>query len=266
MALDPTGLIEQEVGNLGGEALGIGQFIKGLSDSKKAKNELDNLRQPFYKVQDAYYQNRNLSEERAGGGLGADTMNYLTTEGQRGLGSSISALNQGGGNPNDVANLFDSYSRSIQSTAAKDSQAHQQNIDYFMQANKDLAGQQNTAWTINEYQPYAAKLKELTERRAAAEQNEWGGLSTAVGSMIGAGTAKMNKSLIDKLYGNGDPYSNDPYAKGTGYAPRASSGQVANTGGTVPSPAGDLGGYLDPNRVGAGVQTSPIYPGYPITD
>lgn len=266
MALDPTGIIEQGVGNLGGIALGAAQFIKGISDSKKAKNELDNLRQPFYKVQDAYYQNKNLAEERAGGGVGPDTMNYLTTEGQRGLGSSISALNQGGGSPNDVANLFDSYSRSIQSTAAKDSQAHQQNIDYFMQANKDLAGQQNTAWTINEYQPYEAKLKELTERRAAAEQNEWGGLSTAVGSLTAGGVGKQNASLVNKLFSTQDPYANNSYAKGTGYAPASSTGQPVDTRGQAPSPAGSLGGYLDPNRVPGGVQTSPIYPGYPITD
>ncbi len=190
-----------------GELLGVGQLIKGTKDEKRAKQELSRLRQPLYGIQPEYYENRNILATEAGQGIPSATKDYLTSETQRGLGAGINALTQTGGGVNDISKLMDVYNRSLSKIGAEDAETHLKNIQYFMGANKDLAGQKTTQWAINEYQPYQAKLKELTKRREAAEQNIWGGLQSIVGASSANATANTNQDLFAKLFGDKkDPF------------------------------------------------------------
>lgn len=188
-----------------GVASGIGQYIGGAREVSSAREGLSKLKQPFYKVQDEYFQNRNMAGQLAQGGMPAATKDYVTNERNRGFGAAITGLNQSGGNPNAYADLFDSFNNSIDKTAAQDAATQMENIKYFTEANKDLAGQKTTAWSLNEYQPYQNKLKELTERMAAGKQNKMGGIQTAIGSLGATGTALQNNSLMSKLFGKEDP-------------------------------------------------------------
>lgn len=198
--LDEVGMIEQEAGNIGAEGIGIAEFITGLENSKKDKAALAALKTPFYKIQDEYQINKNITEENAGQGLPTDTKNFLTQKGQQGLGSSLSAILQGGGDVNQAAGLLEGYQNNLRGIGAEDAEMHQKNLEYFMKANADLAGQKTMQWAINEKQPYEAKLAELKKNLATDEQNKWGGLTSAVGSAIGAGTAGQNSALMKQLF------------------------------------------------------------------
>lgn len=222
------------VGIGAGVIKGIGAHNQGKKDAAAAAN----LKNPFYKIQDEYYQNRNIAAGQAGSGLPSDTKNYMTSEAQRGLGTSISAINSGGGNPNDIARLFGNYENSIASTGAADADAHVRNIQYYMAANKDLAGQKTTRWAVNEKQPYENKLKELTQRRAADAQNEQNGWNTAIGSLTGGVTGMQNAKLLNLLSKKGN--KTDPFT------PSYEPVDVAQTRGMTPSPAGNYGS-IDPN-------------------
>jgi hypothetical protein len=187
-------------------ALGLGKALYGFFDNKKANKELDQLETPFYKVQDEYYQNRNLAAQQAAGGLPSATRNYLTTEAQRGLGSSIGAIEQTGGSPNGIAELLDQYNRNIEHTAAQDAQLHTGYLQEFMNRNTDVAGQKNMQFAINEYQPYENQLKQLEQRIAANKQNIFGGFSDAIGGAAAVGTATQNSDLskaMTSFYNNG---------------------------------------------------------------
>lgn len=199
--IDPISIATQGAGVIEG----IGQWIGAANDQKKADRELAALNKPFYKIQDEYKQNRDLAGNLAETGLSAGAKNYATTNAERGLSAGISATLQGGGNPSDIARLQDVYSGAINNTAAQDSAAHLDNIKYFMGANKDLAGQKTTQWAINEYQPYENKLKELTERKAAATANKYGGINTAIGSLGAYGTSRANQDLYSQLFGDSKP-------------------------------------------------------------
>jgi hypothetical protein len=196
--------ISQEASSVGGEILGAAQLYSGIKNLKQDKADLSNLRRPFYKIQDEYIQNKNISEAQAGDGLGAATKDYYTNESGRGLNSSVSALLQGGGDMNMISSLFDKYNRSTAGLAAEDAQAHQKNIQYFQQSNRDLAGQKTTQFVVNELQPYENKLKELTQRVAADKANEWGGAQTIVGSALGSGGGPPKG-------GGGASAQSDPY-------------------------------------------------------
>lgn len=206
-AFDPVSLGLQAGSNLLSTAMNVGQYIGAVRDKKKAEEEKSRLKTPFYKIQDEYFQNRNLAAEMAQGGLPQATKDYLTEQTDRGLGTAISGIAQTGGSPNDFSKLFDSYRNSINQTAAQDAQLQLQNIQYYMGANKDLAGQKTTQWTLNEYQPYQNKLKEITERIAAAKMNKSNAIQGAIGSISNLGTAVSNDNLMGKMFNTGDPVS-----------------------------------------------------------
>lgn len=199
--LDSLNPISQAAGVVAGAA----QSISGGVNLKKDKAELAALHRPFYKIQKEYEENRNIAASEAQGGLPSATKDFYTSESQRGLGAGVSALLQGGGDMDMVSSLFDKYNRNTAGLASEDAQAHQKNIQYFMGANKDLAGQKTTQFVVNELQPYENKLKELTQRVAADKANIWGGIQTAVGSASAAGTPGPPK-------GGGGGYRDiDPY-------------------------------------------------------
>lgn len=178
-----------------------GQAISGALNLKDDKAELSRLTPAFYKVQKEYDENRNQALGLAQSGITQTAKDYYTDTAGAGLGTGIDALRQLGGNPNDVARLMSSYNDSIRKVMAEDSEKQIGNIKYFQQVNKDLAGQKTMQWSINEYQPYQNKLKELTQRIAADKQNIWGGVQGAIGSAQAGVTALQNNDLLGKLYG-----------------------------------------------------------------
>lgn len=192
-----------------GAALGVLKggydFFSNKSKEDQAIREIQALKDPFYKIQDEYIQNRDIGASIASQGLTSGAKDYYTTEAQRGLGGAIGAIEQGGGTPSDLANLFGVYDRAITKTAAMDAEAKLNNLGIFMNVNKDLAGQKNIQWSLNEDQPYQRKLKELTQRRAAAEQNQNTGLNTAISSISSWETANQNAKLFNQLFGNNAP-------------------------------------------------------------
>ena len=168
--------------------------IKAGQANKKAKAEANSLRRPFERVQDEYFQNRNISEEEATGGLSVDEKGFLQQQRDRGLGASAESLERSGGSPNDFARLNGIFDDSLKSEAALDAQQHLQNINFFTQANKDVAGQKTIQWGVNEYQPFESKLKELQDRRIAAQTNMNNAIDEGIGSAsaIGTGLAGHN--------------------------------------------------------------------------
>lgn len=192
---------------------GVGSFFGAKSDEQKAQDELRKLKDPFYKIQNEYIQNRDIAGNLASGGLPESTKNYVTQEAQRGLGTSLSALGQNGGGVNDVARLNDVYMNSIDKVAAEDAQAKLGNIQNFFNQNKEVAGQKTIQWTLNEYRPFERKLKEITQRIGAAKQNQNTGLNTAISSVGAAGTALSNNDLMSKLFANNQGAVDAPTSK-----------------------------------------------------
>lgn len=180
---------------VGQTLLGGAKAIEGFTDEKRAKSEMSRLKQPFYKIQSEYQQNSDLAAQEAQGGLGAGAKDYLTQETQRGLGAGIGATLQGGGDVNNIARLLQNYNQQLGSTAVADAQMHTENINRFMERNKELAGQKTMQWSLNEYQPYERKLNELKQRMAAGKQNEFGGLSDAISGVSALGTGMQNSAL-----------------------------------------------------------------------
>ena len=216
------------------------QMISGASQLKKDKAELNRLTPAFYKVQDEYYNNYNQAGELAEGGLTRGAKDYYGDMAGRGLSTGVSGVLEAGGSANDISQMFDSYNNSIRRFGAEDAEAQINNIKYFQQVGKDLAGQKTQKWAINEYGPYQNKLKELTERISADKQNIWSGAQGIIGSAQAGVTATQNEKLLNNLF-KGSGVSNSAGS----VAGQAVKGVLSGVEGlSVPDPFGKTAGTM----------------------
>jgi hypothetical protein len=185
-----------EIAGLAQTAIGSAQAIAGMIQAKKARKELEGLEQPFYKIQGELFQNRDLAASQAQMGVPQATMDYMTSETQRGLGTSLSTIKQTGGSANNVTDLFAAYQRGIQQNAAMDAQQRVSNLGQFMTQNAEVAGQKTMQWTINEFQPFQNKVQMLQQRIAQGNQMIGGGASAALGGAASYGVATQNNDLM----------------------------------------------------------------------
>ncbi len=196
-------------------AIGVGTSIYKTSQANKQKREDEAqkkaIKPAFYKIQDEYFQNRDLAGNLAESGLPSSTKDYLTAQDERGFSAGLNAITSGGGDTGDVAKLFGSYANSINNTGAQDAMQKIKNIEYFTKVNSDLAGQKNIKWALNEKQPHDELLKQLNQDIAVDEKNRQSGIDQTIGAgtqLVGAAASgiAMN-SLYNKLF----PKETDPY-------------------------------------------------------
>jgi hypothetical protein len=218
----------QAAGQIGGVIQSGIQLADSLTKMKRNKRELERLQPVFYKVQDEYYQNRNMAQNLAQGGMPQATKDYFTSESQRGLGAGIQGILSGGGDAENIAQLFDGYNRSINNAAAQDAQMRVDNVGRLMAANKDVAGQETMKWTLNDYQPYQAKLKQLTQNVANAETNMWGAASGVAQGLSSLGTSMSNQGDYNDLFRTGQSSGGLPAPNNTAAMP-ITSAQQPNT-------------------------------------
>lgn len=203
--------------------------IKAGQADKDAAREGASLKRPFYQIPGEDVENRNIAAGQAQGGLTAAEKTYSGEQRERGLSSSLQALEETGGGPNDFAQLNHIFDDSLKSEAATDAQLHMKNIEFFTNANKDLAGQKATAFGVNELQPYESKLQEIQGRRTAAQTNKNNAVDEVLGSLsaVGTGLNSRNPNTGAKRPNT----SLSPYSRTFGLAP---------TGATPGSPAAGI--------------------------
>lgn len=173
-----------------GLTLAAVKWVGGNSKEKKAKKAREKLAQPFYNIQDEYYQNANIAGGLAQGGLPAATKDYYTNQSEKGLSAGVQGILASGGNPNDISKIFQTYDDSIGKISAVDAEQHINNIKYYMGVNKDLAGQKTIQWAINKQQPYLNTLKELSAAQKAGEATKNEAYGDALSAISSFGTSQ----------------------------------------------------------------------------
>lgn len=175
------------------------QFVDNIIQRNKNRRELRNLHDPFYKIQSEYYQNRNLAGNIAEGGMPSAEKDYMTGEMERGLGAGISGVLQSGGSPNDINKLLAGFNKSIDATGASDAEQHIKNIQYFQDANRDLAAQKNIQFGFNKVMPYQRKMAQLNQNIGNEETNAYNGVNQVIGSLGAFATSNQNNKLLDQF-------------------------------------------------------------------
>lgn len=239
-----------------GVSLGTSVYkgIKAKQADKAAAAEGAALKRPNYQVPTEDIINRNIAAEQAGQGLTAGEKQYAGEERERGLSSSAEALKETGGGPNDFAQLNHIFDDSLKNQSALDAKLHHENIEFFTKANQDVAAQKSIQWGVNELQPYESKLKEIQDRRIAAQTNENNAVNEGIGSLTAAATGFNSRN---------------PGTGGTGEAVGGNLGRysrtfgLANTGGSAGSPAAGVDS-IDPGSYSAGAVATTDSLGFPL--
>jgi len=178
-----------------GAGVGLYKTLHASHQEKLARERQESERLPFYGIQDSYYQNLNLANQQAQGGLPIAAKDLYTSEAQRGLGSGIQGILDAGGTPNDIARLNESFDRSLFNITAADADAQMKNIQYFMKANADLGDQKTIQFLVNQKQPYENLMAQLNQKQLAEQQNVNQGISETIGSLGAAATIYSNANL-----------------------------------------------------------------------
>jgi len=212
---------------------------KAHSADKKAEAEGAAMKRPFYSIPSEDIINRNIFEQEASGGLTGAEKQYAGEQRERGLSSSLHALSETGASVNEFGELSHIFDDSLKSQSALDAQLHKQNIEMFTKANSDISAQKGIQFGINELQPYESKLKEIQDRRIAAQTNENNAINEGIGAATAAATG-INSYLSNKT---DNSFSANPYNRHFGLADTG--------GGAATSPAAKVD-TIDPNAA-AGV-------------
>lgn len=183
-------------------AVGAGANIIGGINKTSQGNRLaaGNVR-PWYNIPSQYYQNDNLAASQAENGLPESTVNYYTTQAARGLGSGADAILQGGGDADSLAKLYDSFSQGLSSESAQDATLKNQHLNTFINANKDLAGQQTQQWALNYLEPYKDTAQLASALKAGGQQQTQTGIGEAVGAAATLSNDELYKGRTDAIGG-----------------------------------------------------------------
>lgn len=218
--------------------------IRGVKNYHQALKGIRKNIRPIYQIDPLYQQNIDLIKSNMG--LPQEALDLYYNRVGQGAAAGISAINQGGGNPNNIAELVNNENRQFNEVLVQDALARKNDLNALMQANLQLAEQHDKDFQINKYAPFADKATALARQKLAAEQ-EWGGQQINVQGIVGS---------AENAFGNTEkvaqPTTTTP-TSGVNYAEIARS--VPNNGFSYyqqPAPQMNLGA----NNSAYGLQTN----------
>lgn len=251
MAIPPQliGAIAQKAQSIPQTALGVAQLATGLINSKKTKREAARLAATRPKLEASPYLDDQLSlaqSELQSGMSGAAERAY--EEGlSRDASSSLDAILKGGGDINNVADIFDRSATGRQRLSLMKENLRLSQINNLVNAQNASENQRQQMFQFNEWAPWADASRANAQGRQKAQDMIWGGLQTVGSSIMGMGQSAGAKSDFNNYFTSGRSsggYNPDPQ-------PSMVQGPLPINYGNVTSPGANLN-YINPNY-GSGI-------------
>lgn len=170
--------------------IGIGDVIAG--------NNIDVTR-PELTTPEPYKANQKLAASEAQYGLNPDALQSLQTGAEQGLTASLGTLQDVGGNPNQVSDVFMNYITTLGKNAVYDSQLKNQKVQDLYSANTTLGDFDVTKFLYNKDAPFKDEMQRKNELLKSGKQEIFGGLDTAVSGFAQGKDQKGNDKLIEQL-------------------------------------------------------------------
>lgn len=140
-------MVQAIAAGLGG-VQAIAGGIQAISGNRRLKR-LMNQRE-VYRTQDEVFDAFNLATNQAQTGYDAGTMKYLTSQNDRALSGSLGALTRLGGDPNDVASIFDASMQNIMRIGAEDQALRMQKLNKVFEGLQGIAQGKDAEYTSRE--------------------------------------------------------------------------------------------------------------------
>lgn len=229
-----------------GEIGGAGQLGYGIYQAVEGNKQYNKLmaNRPQRTTDINILNNQKLAQGIASEGIPDSAKSYYTDNINRTLGSGINAILEGGGDLNMINSLIGGATNSYKSLLAQDAQQKLANQGVELQANQNVANQNQENWNWNTADPYLTNLARATQQTNSGAQNIAGGFQA-----IGGATNAMSTQSLPFKSGSGAGGGSQNYSSAwQGLTPDIYG--TYNTGTTgYPTPSGggnsfDLGtGY-----------------------
>jgi hypothetical protein len=251
MAVPPQliAMAAQKAQSIPATALGVAQTVTGLINSKKTKKEAARLAATRPKLEASPYIDDQLSlaqSELSSGMSGAAERAY--EEGlSRDVSSSLDAILKGGGDVNNVAEIFDRSAVGRQRLSLMKENLRLSQIGNLVNAQNAAENQRQQMFQFNEAAPWFDAARANAQGRQKAQDMIWGGLQTVASSVMGTGQGAASQGAFNNYFNSGQ--------QGNNYSPNIQPSMVQGPQqvnyGTVQSPGANLN-YINPNY-GSGV-------------
>ncbi len=158
---------------------GVGAAVQ-LGDAAyknyKAKKIAKSNIRPTYVPSPQIQQNADIAASRAGQGLSDASKALYGQENERNVSQSLDAILRGGGGTNQISDLYANNQDAMLKLASLDNQLQNQNITQFLNENSALGQENQTAWMVNKFDPYAnkAQLAALLKEQSVEQLNKAG--------------------------------------------------------------------------------------------
>ncbi len=176
-----------------------------IAKSQKAKKIAKANMRPTYNVNPEIAQNQQLAASLAGSGFSDATKTLATQTNERNVSQSLDAIMRGGGGVNQVADIYANNQDFLLKLASEDARLQQNNITQFLNANSALGQEEQTAWNVNKYGPYADNAQLVAQLRQESMQ--------ALGKGIQGAEQGASNYLTANLYKTKAPDTSIPQSK-----------------------------------------------------
>lgn len=193
---------------VGAIAGGIASSLFGLSQKKQGNKLLADNPYPTYNIPGEIYENKNLAQQIAGGGLPATQYEQAMRNIQRQQGTAISALQGRRSAVGGIGRIVGAGNDASLNLASADAQQKLANQKVLMGANSALAGYQDKSFQWNQANKYNQNRQYAMSLLGAGNQNLAGGIDKGIAglSYLGAG-----------LFGGGGGGNSNSQQQGTPY-------------------------------------------------
>lgn len=187
-------------------AAGIGAYtsIKGASDARKAQKESDKLfsqRKP-YKTPTEVLDIFNQAQYNAQTGFDPTTMDYLTSQTQNSLNSTLDTAKQLGGDPNNFSSLLDQNFQQIFKIGSENNLLKMKNFDTLLNATNLVIGNKDAEFASQD-NLLKDQLQAAAQRTQVGRANEQSGINLALNGLSALGSSNLFNTPNP---GGGSPY------------------------------------------------------------
>lgn len=223
-------------------ALGLAQTVTGLINSKKTKREAARLAASRPKLESSPYLDDQLSlaQNELSNGMSGAAENAYEQGLSRDVSSSLDAILKGGGDVNNVAEIFDRSAVGRQRLSLMKENLRLSQINNLVNAQGAMENQRQQMFQFNDWAPWADASRANAASRQKAQDMLWGGLQTVASGVMSAGQSAGAQNDLNN-------YFQGPQGNGYNGNPQYSQvQQVPNYNGSVQSPGANLD-HINPN-------------------
>lgn len=222
-------------------AVGVGTAAYGVVKGAKAKKEAKRLAASRPKLEASPYLDDQLSlaKSELSSGMSGAAENAYEQGLSRDVSGSLDAILKGGGDVNNVAEIFDRSAVGRQRLALMKENLRLSQINNLVNTQNAYGNQDQQRFQFNEWAPWADSAQANAQARQGAQNMIWSGVQTAGSGVAGYMQGQQAKSDMNNYFQTNQSGSSSP-------GMRSSTVQGTSNYGSVQSPGANMN-YINPN-------------------